>query len=286
MNLLYDVAVGLPESDDGEAAILTDGLTPEDEQEGKKQHWEHRGEAYGHKLEREKRFPADVFSKAWGVKLEEGKASRPEDRVRILNSIAQKTEQQLDDEPDQHSQHYDAANQHLRWRLGVAYLQVAAAEKSDSTISVKEILAQPEPILEKTQSGRDPLVETYLGMYEAFFARAEYALALATLEKVHRIQTKDLGETHPEVGGTLNNMATIYRAQSKYELALEHYEQALQIRQAALGETHPDVGQTLNNMAVVYDSQSKYELALEHYEKALQIRRLLWARPTQTWERL
>ena len=137
MNLLYDVAVALPESDDGEAAILTDGLTPEDEQEGKKQHWEHRGGAYGHKLEREKRFPADVFSKAWKVKLEDGEASRDEDRVRILNSIAQKEEQHLNEEPEQHSHHYDAANRHLRWRLGVAYLQVAAdLSKSDGAVSV------------------------------------------------------------------------------------------------------------------------------------------------------
>ena len=75
-------------------------MTLEDEQEGEKPQWEHRGGAYGHKLERERRFPADVFSKAWRVKLEEGQASRDEDRIRILNSIAQKEEQRLDEKPE------------------------------------------------------------------------------------------------------------------------------------------------------------------------------------------
>ena len=85
LKLLYDVAVALPESCDGEAAILTDGLTPEDKQEGKKQHWEHRGGAYGHKLEREKRFPADVFSKAWRVI--KGKKSTPPKKPIPINPI-------------------------------------------------------------------------------------------------------------------------------------------------------------------------------------------------------
>ena len=58
------------------ARVRPMSLTPEDEQEGKKPQWEHRGGAYGHKLEREKRFPADVFSKAWRVKLEESETKK------------------------------------------------------------------------------------------------------------------------------------------------------------------------------------------------------------------
>ena len=86
------------------------------------------------------------------------------------------------------------------------------------------------------------------------------------------IRLKKLGDDHPDVADTYNNMAVVYRNQGKYEEALAMHEKALSIYLKKLGDDHPDVADTYNNMAGVYDKQGKYEEALAMYEKALSIR--------------
>jgi tetratricopeptide (TPR) repeat protein len=71
-----------------------------------------------------------------------------------------------------------------------------------------------------------------------------------------------LGEHHPSVAQSLNNLAALYDNQGKYEQALPLYERSLAIREKVLGEHHPDVAQSLNNLAALYYNQGKYEQAL------------------------
>ena len=49
------------------------------------------------KTNREAAFPLPLLEKAYEIRVEDGQASREEDRVRILNSIA---EEPLESEPD------------------------------------------------------------------------------------------------------------------------------------------------------------------------------------------
>eukprot|EP00971_Amphidinium_carterae_P315619 6273565-Amphidinium_carterae.1 len=60
---LFDISTALPSSNS--AVVLTDGLTTQDKLEGMEPHWEHRGKAFGVKLEREKTFPLEVFQHAF-----------------------------------------------------------------------------------------------------------------------------------------------------------------------------------------------------------------------------
>ena len=102
--------------------------------------------------------------------------------------------------------------------------------------------------------------------------RASTREAEGLYKRALAIREKALGANHPDVGQTLNNLASVYRAQGKYSEAEGLYKRALAIREKALGANHPDVGQTLTNLAIVYRAQGKYSEAEGLYKRALAIR--------------
>ena len=102
--------------------------------------------------------------------------------------------------------------------------------------------------------------------------RAEYAEAEPLVERALRIDEAVHGPRHPDVAGSLNNLAELYQAQGKYEEAEPLYQHALGIREEVLGPRHPDVAGSLNNLAELYQAQGKYEEAEPLYERALGIR--------------
>ena len=79
--------------------------------------------------------------------------------------------------------------------------------------------------------------------------QGKYDEALAMYEKDLSIKLKKLGDDHPSVADTYNNMAIVYDNQGKYDEALAMYEKALSIRLKKLGDDHPSVADTYNNMA-------------------------------------
>lgn len=72
VDYLYDIAAT---NGDAQVVVLTDGVTPADEEEGRRLRWYHVGGAYGHLLNRQRNFPIKVFELGFRVKLEEGKAT-------------------------------------------------------------------------------------------------------------------------------------------------------------------------------------------------------------------
>src|SRR5262249_42425969 len=77
---------------------------------------------------------------------------------------------------------------------------------------------------------------------------------------------------HPDVAGTLNNLANVYEHQGKYVDAERFHRRALAIREAKLGPDHPDVAASLTGLAIVYEDQRKYVDAERFYQRALAIR--------------
>ncbi|GBG32535.1 Solute carrier family 22 member 15 [Hondaea fermentalgiana] len=108
---------------------------------------------------------------------------------------------------------------------------------------------------------------------ELLKSQGEYIEALHMLEEALSIRKECLGDRHPSVAQTLNNIAGVYRNQGRYEEALAYYEEALSIRKESLGDRHPSVASTLYNIANVYKAQGRYEEALACYEEALSIRK-------------
>lgn len=69
------------------------------------------------------------------------------------------------------------------------------------------------------------------------------------------IREKTLGENHPAVAATLNNLAVLYGKRGKYKEAEPLCKRALEIRQKVLGKEHPDVAKQLNNLALLCQNQ-------------------------------
>ncbi|WP_225885369.1 tetratricopeptide repeat protein [Leptolyngbya sp. KIOST-1] len=84
-----------------------------------------------------------------------------------------------------------------------------------------------------------------------------------------------LGEAHPNVATSLNNLAELYRSQGRYSEAEPLFQEALALRKQLLGEAHPDVATSLNNLAELYRSQGRYSEAEPLLQEALALRKQL-----------
>ena len=84
-----------------------------------------------------------------------------------------------------------------------------------------------------------------------------------------------LGDEHPDVATSLNNLAYLYEAQGKYSEAEALYERALELNQRLLDEEHPSVVSSLNNLAHLYEAQGRYSKAEPLYIKALVLNKKL-----------
>ncbi|MEM6253880.1 MAG: CHAT domain-containing protein, partial [Cyanobacteria bacterium P01_D01_bin.156] len=80
---------------------------------------------------------------------------------------------------------------------------------------------------------------------------------------------QDIGDRRG-VGGSLNNIGSIYNSQGDYPQALDYYQQSLAIRQD-IGDRRGE-GIMLNNIGGIYDSQGDYAQALDYYQQSLAIR--------------
>jgi tetratricopeptide (TPR) repeat protein len=85
-----------------------------------------------------------------------------------------------------------------------------------------------------------------------------------------------LGDNHPDVATSLNNLAYLYKSQGRYPEAEPLYLEALDLRKQLLGDNHPDVATSLNNLGQLYYSQGRYPEAEPLLLEALDlIKRLL-----------
>ncbi|MDB9312253.1 CHAT domain-containing protein, partial [Spirulina sp. CS-785/01] len=80
-----------------------------------------------------------------------------------------------------------------------------------------------------------------------------------------------LGQEHPDVATSLNNLAFLYQSQGRYAEAEPLYRQALEMRKRLLGQEHPDVATSLNNLAFLYQSQGQITRAIEFFSQGLAI---------------
>ncbi|MEM6252881.1 MAG: CHAT domain-containing protein [Cyanobacteria bacterium P01_D01_bin.156] len=91
-------------------------------------------------------------------------------------------------------------------------------------------------------------------------------------QRALQIREAVLGESHPDVANSLNNLAFLYQNQGNYSAAESLHQRALQIRETALGENYPDVANSLNNLAELYRVQDDSDTAESLHQRALQIR--------------
>ena len=113
--------------------------------------------------------------------------------------------------------------------------------------------------------------DAFLIFYDFFPLQNKYKEAANLLNDALAIREKTLGENHPAVAATLNNLAVLYGKRGKYKDAEPLCKRALEIREKVLGSEHPDVAKQLNNLALLCQNQGKYEEVEKYYQRALAI---------------
>ena len=121
----------------------------------------------------------------------------------------------------------------------------------------------------------EELIWPFSGIARFWEGQGAYAQAEQWKEHCLEIVRDRLGEAHPDVATSLNNLAALYDNLGRYEQAEPLYLQALQMRQQLLGESHPSVASSLNNLAILYNNQGRYDEAEPLYLQALQMKQQL-----------
>jgi len=144
------------------------------------------------------------------------------------------------------------------------------AESPAATLVKAEGIINRMMMLADTDETQYSWVYNNCGMFWGETGHLKKALPL--YERALRLQEASLGERHPNVMISLNNLAILYRNQGDYAQAEPLYERALRLREEVLGERHPDVADSLNGLALFYSDQGDYAKAEPLYERALRLR--------------
>ena len=100
----------------------------------------------------------------------------------------------------------------------------------------------------------------------------DHDAAVRAFTKGLRLLEKTLGNDHPDVATSLNNLAMIHYAMGRFELAEPLYRRALMIDERVLGHDHPGVATDLNNLALLHKKQGNLEAAEPLLKRALSIK--------------
>ncbi|MBW4597754.1 MAG: tetratricopeptide repeat protein [Brasilonema angustatum HA4187-MV1] len=157
---------------------------------------------------------------------------------------------------------------------------VAVAEKIPQSLILQEIttstiviphLAEVATVYNNWLSDED-LIMPFRALSRFFQGQGAYAQALPWLEQCLSVAKNRLGEEHPHVATSYNNLGVLYCEQGLYNEAELLYKKALELRLHLLGEEHPHVTTSYNNLAAVYQSLGRYNEAEPLYIKALELR--------------
>jgi len=136
-----------------------------------------------------------------------------------------------------------------------------------------------DKIEEASQSGGrfadKPLIEASIRatLGETYLKLGEYPSAEPHLERASELYRRELGEEHPNLLDSMNDLGRLYNDQGRYDEVEPLYVKTLEIRKRVLGAEHPNTLDSMNNLAILYDNQGRYDEAEPLYVKTLEIRK-------------
>nr|WP_322683810.1 tetratricopeptide repeat protein [Nostoc sp. DedQUE07]MDZ8129468.1 tetratricopeptide repeat protein [Nostoc sp. DedQUE07] len=162
-------------------------------------------------------------------------------------------------------------------------VMVAVAEEIPQTPTLKQITIVSPAIPHIAEVANNliqylndnNLTGAFIGNARFYDGQGLYDQALPWYKQCLEVAKKRLGDEHPFVAESLNNIAGLYCDQGRYSEAEPLLIQALALRRKLLGEEHPDVAQSLNNLAGLYRYQGRYSEAKPLYIQALALWRKL-----------
>lgn len=123
----------------------------------------------------------------------------------------------------------------------INFIKIITYSKRVPIIIIEPVISQvfpPEKLKEVERLNEKASILYYQGRYEEaelFFQQ--------TLESIQ----KQLGQEHPLVAISFNNLAGSYEVQRRYEEAEPLYQQAIRIATKTLGENHPNTQTIIKN---------------------------------------
>ncbi|WP_204150747.1 CHAT domain-containing tetratricopeptide repeat protein [Leptolyngbya sp. CCY15150] len=123
-------------------------------------------------------------------------------------------------------------------------------------------LEQAEPLAEATH-----LNDQGADLYQA----GRYEDAELFFQESLNIYREQLGDRHPYVATSFNNLASLYRDQGRYEEAEPLFQEALIIWRTQFGSRHPNVATSLDNLALLYRAQGRFREAEPLFQESLSI---------------
>jgi tetratricopeptide (TPR) repeat protein len=168
-------------------------------------------------------------------------------------------------------------------KRGFCQTMVAAARQIPQTPTQQDIItaAPTIPHLAEAATNQtnwlsdEDLISPFCGLGQFYEGQGAYNRAETWYERCLIIARGRLGEEHPDVAISLNNLAVLYYLQGRYTEAEPLYLQALELRKRLLGTEHPNVATSLNNLALLYQSQGRYAEAEPLLQQALELRKRL-----------
>lgn len=98
--------------------------------------------------------------------------------------------------------------------------------------------------------------------------KGDWGDAVLCWENALEVRQQALGDSHPDVANTLNNMGIALGRLERFDEAMESLNKALQIRTTIYGKLHLEIAATLHNIANVFQQMKDYNGALRCFEEA------------------
>ncbi len=124
----------------------------------------------------------------------------------------------------------------------------------------------------------EDLILPFCTLKDYYSNQCAYNQAVDWAEKCLNVAKKRLGEVHPAVASSLNNLGMLYYVQGRYTEADPLYVKAIEIRMALLQERDSDVQEGFanlagfsQNLALLYQVQGRFDEAEALYKKSLEI---------------
>jgi tetratricopeptide (TPR) repeat protein len=166
----------------------------------------------------------------------------------------------------------------LRRNFAAVFIKIAQEISQTSTLEkIKSVQDAIPHLTEVAQNLTDAvsdedLIWVLFGLGTFYYGQGLYAIAEPWYNQCVEVVKTRLGEEHPHLAGSLNNLAALYSDQGRYSEAEPLYIQALALSKRLLGEEHPAVATSLNNLAYLYSDQRRYSDAEPLYIQALALR--------------
>jgi tetratricopeptide (TPR) repeat protein len=140
-------------------------------------------------------------------------------------------------------------------------------------VKVREVLDQAAQRIADGSLAEQPEVEAAvrLTIGNAYRALGLYPAAEPHLRQALALRRECLGEHHPEVAKSLNDLAVLRRAEGDYDEAEALCREALTMRRALRGDEHLDVAESLYQLAGLLQAKGEYDASEELFREALAV---------------